>query len=185
MRTALKVRILLVIVLLSGCSIQHEPLEVERCRELIEQSLVSPAATHFIEYIMVRHKAAEYRDFGTRAETEAIQAEVESIRNELAVTKVTGDRQALQALQARSDEVKKRLAGLTASVSQESSQPFSGVFWELDSPNRNGVMIRLMGACTWRERDDMGMEEDTFQLSALTEGRIPADMRKVAAGAQN
>lgn len=167
-------------LMLTGCltSGSSEIPQVGDCRALITQSLVSPSTTTFIEHIVVHDKAAQYRDPKTDEAMAAIRKKMEALQSGLGELH---DMEAIRRSEAQREDVTKELDQVKTRIAAHEAYPYSGVFFELDSPNRAGVMLRLVGACTWDDTQGPEVAKSSFELLGVTEGRIPDDMRQAAA----
>lgn len=170
---------------LSGCGLTQDRALEMKCKELIEDSLVSPASADFVRSVVYRRVETTSRQPKEGPTIDVVnemrarlpsEREVQEIDADLAnpSTRIDGIRRNREYLE-KLREYERVLSEHIEKTKEYWRTPHGEVHWELDAQNRAGAVVRIAAACTFVDDGNEETLNQTFELSVFGEGRIPAE----------
>lgn len=166
--------VVLSLSLLAGCSEYEEYQLANKCKKLIVEDLVAPSSAEFHNYKIHRNIKSKFR-MPDGLYGNLIQEELDQIKVDIEIAKISEDKAQVTELMSKLKDVLRRINEDKRLLSIQESKPWAEIYWELDSQNRSGATLRLLGVCTFEDNGNKSIAGSTFELSSLDEGRIPKD----------
>lgn len=175
---------------LTGCAALEDHALGNRCKALIEDSLVSPASAQFLRTEVYRRIETNWRDpkdGPSRVQIDEMRAMLPSEREvaDIDAAMQSRDLFEIQEGRRRNREYMEALSEYRRVLSEHIEKrtalwkiPHGEVHWELDTQNRAGAIVRIAAVCTFVDDGNQDTLNSTFELSSFGEGRIPEEAPK-------